>query len=234
MRALTLVISLFMFTFAHGAHESFKGTIYEKDSSPLKELYKYEHKVKAEDKKVSVENHFFDLEGKEVTTEFAEIAPGEKVIMFKQIQKQLEAEGLIEVKDDKVYFTYTKDGKTKKEEEKLKDNFVVTPTVIPYLQKNWEQIKAGKDVDIRLGVVDRLETVGFRFKKDREDTFDGKKVLLVRLEPSTWAIRQIVDPLTFTMSEDGSRLLQLVGRTPLKKNVNGKWKDLDALTKYIY
>ncbi len=84
----------------------------------------------------------------------------------------------------------------------------------------------------RLAVVDRLETVGFEFFKEKDTELDGKKAVVVKMKPSSFIIAAIVKPLHFYFTTDGATLLQIDGRTTVKKNVNGAYKDLDAITVY--
>ena len=149
-------------------------------------------------------------------------------------QKQIEATGEIEVVGNEIKFSYTKKGKTQTAVEKLVDNFVVPPTLVPYLQANWDKLIAGKTLDIRFGVVDRRETVGFDFKVQGEKEVNGKKLTVVKMRPSSFLIAAIVNPLFFYFDPEGPKLIQIEGRVPPKKKVGSAWKDLDALSVYSY
>jgi hypothetical protein len=76
-----------------------------------------------------------------------------------------------------------------------------------------------------------METVGFAFRKDSETTWHGRKVIIVKMEPSSRIIAALVEPLFFTIeSAPPHRVVQYVGRTTPKIQAGGKWKDLDAVT----
>ena len=66
----------------------------------------------------------------------------------------------------------------------------------------------------------------------RKVDLEGKKSIVVKMKPSSFIIAAIVKPLHFYMSTDGATLYQIDGRTTVKKNVNGSFKDLDAVTVY--
>ena len=94
-----------------------------------------------------------------------------------------------------------------------------------------DALSRGEKVKCRYIVVPRSETVGFTFVKDSETTWQGRSVLVVRMEATSRIIAALVDPLFFTMEKDAPhRTVQYVGRTTPKIQVGGKWKDLDAVT----
>lgn len=214
----------------------FSAKIFEAGSNKQKQLYSFERTAEEKSAGLIVETIFKDLQGQVAITEYAELVPGEsdKVKLYKQSHKQLGAEGIVEVKNGKAHFTYTIDGKTKSSSESVGENFVVTPTILTYLQKRWEKIKKGESIEIRLGVLDRLETVGFEYFKDKEMDLNGTKAVVVKMKPSSMIIAALVKPLYFYFSEDGRRLLEVHGRVMPKQKVDNKFKDLDAVTVYEY
>lgn len=172
-------------------------------------------------------------DGKEAVSEEAFLSGG-KLGKYLLHQKQLGHEGSLEIRDGKARFSYTKDGKTETDEEDAAPNLIVGPTTVDYLHANWDKLMAGDDVDVRYASLDRKETVGFKFFKIEDKIVDGKPVALVKMKPSSFVIAAIVKPLIFTFDKTTKRLLELDGRTLPKQNVDGKWKDLDALIVYKY
>lgn len=192
--------------------------------------YQTQTKLKNEEKE-TVENTFTSPAGEVLAIERAEFV-AEKIIRYEQDQKQLATMGVVEVKNEEVHFSFTKNGKTKTAKEKWTSEFVVGPSVVAYLQKNWSQLMNGGAVNSRLGVVDRLETVGFTFKKEKELVLNGEKVVQLKMKPSSFLISALVDPLLFSFKADGSRLVELDGRAVVKEKVGEKAKDFDAHTIY--
>jgi len=201
------------------------------DQSKL--LYNYNHESKTDGEKRTVKNTFTSPGGETVATEDVEFEGGQ-VKMYRQVQNQTKSDGKIEVKGDDLIFTHIKDGKSKSAKEKKTDNFVVGPSIVSYLQGRWSDVTGGKDISVRMGVVDRRETVGFTFKKVNEIDYKGQKAVVVRMKPTSFVIAALVDPLHFTFAADGSRLLELNGRVIPKREEGGKFKDLDAITVYEY
>lgn len=208
-----------------------RAKIFDKDGKEL--LFNYEQFRDEQGNKISLRNVFTGADGKEAVIEKAQLTD-RKVSAYELDQKQLGAQGKIEVRDGRVFFSYTEGGKTKTGDEKLKDNFVVGPSLVTYAQDHWTQIKSGEAIDIRLAVLDRRETVGFTLKKISDTTFEGQKAIAVRMKPTSFVIAALVSPLQFTFAEDGSRLLEIRGRAVPKRMVDGKFKDLDARTLYVY
>jgi hypothetical protein len=56
----------------------------------------------------------------------------------------------------------------------------------------------------------------------------------VKMKPSSVFISALVDPLHFYLTPDGHRLIELDGRTQIKRQDGSKWKDLDGITRYEY
>jgi predicted lipoprotein with Yx(FWY)xxD motif len=96
----------------------------------------------------------------------------EEVTFFSQDHRQMKSTGEIKVSADKVDFQYTAKGKTKESSEALEKNFVISSSVVSYLKKHWKEIKTGKTVKVRFGVLDRQETVGFEFFKTEDINYD--------------------------------------------------------------
>jgi len=221
----------------------FKAKVYDQESGKQKLLFTYQRKNEQKnDLRVGTSTYFDPASPTEPvaieTTEFAKDGAIEKVVSYHMSQKQIGAEGQIDVSKDKINFTFAKNGSTKKSEETLTDNFVVGPSIVLYLQRHWDEISKGDKIKIRFGVPDRAETVGFEFFKDRDESVTNDSVTVktwvIKMKPSSFIIAALVKPLFFYMLPDGSRLIEVHGRTQLKRKVDGSYKDLDAVTVYDY
>lgn len=180
---------------------------------------------------------FKDADGKVAaieTTTFALKNGSETLVSYIQDQKQLEALGKVEIVGDEAKFSYTRDGKTKTATEKVSGDFVVGPSLVSFLKSNWEKIAKGETVKARFVVVDRLETVGFQYFKEKEKDVQGKPGVVVKMKPSSFLIAAIVDPLHFAFDKDGQQLLELEGRTVVKIQKESKFKDFDGFTVYTH
>ena len=113
------------------------------------------------------------------------------------------------------------------------DNDTLIDDMIPaFIVSHWEQLNEGLPVKFRYIVLSRKETVGFKLVKDTETTWQNQPVLHIKMEPTSFIIAQLVDPLLFVVEKGGNHhILQYIGRTtPLIKTNGNKWKELDAIS----
>jgi hypothetical protein len=134
-----------------------------------------------------------------------------------------------------IFFEFTAspgaDAKKSTESERTDMETLVDDMIPGFITTHWKDLASGAPAKFRYIVPSRCETVGFRLVKESETTRNGKPVLRIKMEPTSFIIAQLVDPLYFVVEKDGAhRILQYLGRTtPVVKNGN-KWKDLDADT----
>lgn len=131
----------------------------------------------------------------------------------------------------KINFEYSEGSTRKTGSEKFLNEILVSDMVAPYIAAHWDELEKGETVKCRLVSVSRAETVGFKFFKESDSTWHGKPVTIVTLQPSSFIIAKIVDPLHFAFERGGQhRVYQYSGRTTPSVQKNGKWQDLDAVT----
>lgn len=231
----TIAIGLVVATASQAAMSPhFTAKIYDlNDRSKLMFDYKSEFEVTG-DTKVYV-NTVYDLKGELLVTEKTVLKDdGKTLVSFEQDQKQLKTVGKVEVHDGKAYFTFTRDGKTKTDDESAGNDFIVTATLVAFVQANWDAVMKGDTIKARLAVLDRLETVGFQFRKDSERQINGTPAVVLKMKPSSFVISALLNPLYISFSADGKHLLELEGRANVKVSVDGKLKDFDGYTVYSY
>jgi hypothetical protein len=210
----------------------FTGDVYQLGDLK-KPLFRLERTEEGKPEKLTTRGKFTSLDGKPVVNEEAILENG-SLRLYKQDHLQLAESGTVEVKDGKVLFQYTRNGKTENASEKATDNLIVGPNTMEFLHKHWTGILAGETVHARFAVPDRLETVGFKFFKTAELDKDGKTTVTVRMKASSIVIAALIDPLDFQIDKATLRLNALKGRTLPKLLVKGSWKDLDAQIFYHY
>jgi hypothetical protein len=229
--AFSGVVSLASPETAHAAKQTLSvAKIYDlNDRSKHLYNFKNEFEVTADTKRMI--STYTDLDGKllvQETTILKVMAGKEALVSYDLDHKQMGATGRIEVRDGQAHFTYTKGGETKTASEKVGDDFIVSTMIVGFLNRNWEKIKQGEALKVRLGVVDRRETVGFSYVKMAE----SGDFVKVKMRPSSMIISALVNPLIWTMSPDGSHLKELEGRAQVKTAEGNKFKDFDGYTVY--
>jgi hypothetical protein len=115
--------------------------------------------------------------------------------------------------------------------EALQPDILINDMVGTFLAAHWDQLCRGEKVGFRYVVLSRRETVGFTFKKESEMQWRGKNVLVLKMEPSSFVIAALIDPLRFLVERDHPhRVLQYSGPTAPKLGRPGHWTELDAVT----
>ena len=113
----------------------------------------------------------------------------------------------------------------------MKDPVVVGPTLFGFILVNMERLLGGEKIDVRFAVSERLETIGFKLEKAKEE-ISGK--IQIKMSPSSFVISILVDPLYFTFDANTRKITKFEGRVPPKVKINDVWKDFDARTEYEF
>jgi hypothetical protein len=107
-----------------------------------------------------------------------------------------------------------------------------TPTVEPLILREWARLAAGETVPFRLLVPSRQDVYQFRLMREDSPAMARPGHLVVRMEPGTWFVRQLVDPLFFWLEEaPPHRLMEFRGRVSIKTD-GGDDQDLRIVYTY--
>ena len=102
-----------------------------------------------------------------------------------------------------------------------------------FVVSHWKSLMQGAKVRCRYIVVPRRQRVGFTFVKESESTRQGKLVIIIKMEPTSLLIAQLVDPVYFTVEKAKThRILQYTGRTTPRIKKGNKWEPWDAISVY--
>ena len=177
---------------------------------------------------------FSDMAGQPAFTEEATLENG---LLVKNIitQHQTGEKASIEVRDGQIYFSRTNSGeKEKTASEKLKQPLLVPAAFAHFVKTHWESLAKGEALEFRFAVWQRLETVGFQFKKVKDEGEGDNKVLVLKMKPTSFIISALVDPLTFRYAYKNQRIISYEGRVSPKIKKGDSFKDLDALVVYHF
>ena len=221
---MTLVLTFAAAGSSLGAE--FSGKFYEKSSNRKKLLFTNTSRFITEGPLKVQRVTFADPEGAELVVEETHWENG---VLKKAgiVHHQTGESGWVDVSKDKLVFHYTKEGKTKTAEEPRTANFIVSGDLTDYVRDHWAAILKGETVETRLAVLDRLETIGFKFTKDRDVKIDGRDYVVVVMAPTSFFIRLVAKPVAFTFNADGVGVIAVDGRTSPKVKRDGQWHDLD-------
>ena len=218
------------------APASLTGTLYDQAGTNV--LFKFRRTATRAGTNLNVLREYTWPDGKLAARETVTYQ-GDKLAGYNLDELQIGAYGSAKIIHDptnnaagKIEFNYAvPNGRLEKATESLRPDTLTSDMVAPFLADHWAELSKGREVKCRYLVVPRKETVGFAFARHAESRWRGTPVVVIRMEPSSWIIRQIVEPLFFTVEKEGQhRILQYTGRTTPKIKSKGGWKDLDALS----
>ncbi len=174
-------------------------------------------------------------DGSRRTTEYitpdGELAASERVLLkngeleeYTVLEHTAGRRALVRRVEDKVVFSYTKDGHTETRSEDYGEGLVVGQTLIPYIQSHWKRLMGDEDVQVRFAIFRRLRTLWLRIQKHDEQEGDGGKRVVLRIRPRSLILRAFVKPIYLTFSGDGRTVYNFIGRSIPLRMVNGSWK----------
>jgi hypothetical protein len=216
------------------------GHVYERGSDFKTAMFNYERRVWQEGEYTKGQSSYFDLGGKLLQREEYTFKDN-KVISHEYHQHQVNEYGTAKINGKKISVSFSEDGKTQSKEIEDDGVLILPMSIAQMLSDNWEKIMNGATVETRFISVERLDTIGFSFKKKADLTYEGKEAVQIQMKPTSFIIASIVDPILMTLEKGGEhRLLESNGRLPVRVSKYGDskkrsdWKALDAVLKIDY
>jgi len=213
------------------------GSIYDRPGGRL--LFTFRRTATQTGDVVSVLREFHNPDGSLAALERVRYERG-RLVRFELDEGQIGATGnaLVEPlpnQRQRIQFQYTtrstRADRPKRESETLRDQVLINDMLPGFMTDHWDELTRGETVQFRYIVVPRLETIAFKLKRESAGDLRGKKVVRIKMEPSSRLIAQFLDPLVFTVEADPPhRILQYWGRTTPKIRSGQSWNDLDALS----
>jgi hypothetical protein len=143
---------------------------------------------------------------------------------------QLGQTGGIRVQDDQITFRVTDGNIERVRVERLTGDVVVGPTLVGYVVRRLDGLARGEVAEVRLAVLDRMETIGFELAAVAAPA----GLTRIQMTPSSFLIRLAVDPVIFTFETSTRQLVRLEGRVPTKIRDGDRWKDFNARVEYAF
>ncbi len=213
------------------------GAIYDKPDGRL--LFTFRRSATRTGEVVSVLREFRNPDGSAAAEERVLYQRGH-LMRFELSEQQVGASGSARVEEAanrrrRIDFQYTtgsgSGAKTRQNVETVREVPLINDMLPGFLVEHWDELNRGETLRFRYILVPRLETIGFKLRRESVDEFHGKKVLRVKMEPASRLIAQFLDPLLFTVEVDSPhRILQYWGRTTPKIRKGQEWQDLDGVT----
>ena len=109
-------------------------------------------------------------------------------------------------------YHFTAQGKETKEEDDLEENAIIPDMIGAHVLKNWDILMSGEEVKVRLMILERQETIGFKFFLDKEREVNGKKVVDLIMKPSSIFIAMIAPNFHLSFEKEAPhRILEIKG-----------------------
>ncbi|MFM6929579.1 MAG: hypothetical protein ACKOX6_14010 [Bdellovibrio sp.] len=234
MKKIASFVAVLLIPFALHAQEKVSANLFDLKSNQGKKLFTFQLDITPQGAESLVVSEFRDLTGKVVVAEKG-VVKGPELVSYEIDRPQTSEKGRIAVRDGRIFFEYEgPNGKKKSSDEKVKGLILCSANFSSFVKAHWEELSAGKSLDVRFAVWDRLETVGFTLKKIKDVTQGDKRLLELQMKPTSFVIAAIVDPVNLWYAYDDQKIQVLKGRVAPKFQGDGKWKDLDAEVVYTY
>ena len=217
------------------------GTIYEKDTKPLRLLFTFRRSAKQDGSVTIVSREYMYPDGRPASRETLRYERDE-LVRVESEQLQIGARGKailqrVEGSSPKrlIQFEYqTGSGpKVKKaSNDETQQGVVLINDMIPgFLVANWDDLMQGRAVRFRYLIISRLETIEFKLEKTEQTQLEERSVVRFRMRPTNRISQMMIDPIVFTVERDAPhRILQYPGRTSPRIQRGTRWQELDALT----
>jgi hypothetical protein len=242
MKILIHCVTAILFHSAFGLAETRQAKIFAIDKSEGSPLFLQttEHS-KAPDGLEKTVTTIKDAEGNVAIYEEAEFR-GDNLVSQYVRQLQTKESYRADVKDGVVTFlrfkiegsSETSTGKPKSEpQSKNQDEpFITGPVFENFLNRHWSELLDGKTIDVRLGVLEVAESVGFKFWIPKPPKGTSGDPVQVLMKPSNLFISLALDTIEIDVDPSSHHIIRYVGRTPLVAMKNGKNKPLDGNVVY--
>lgn len=210
-----VTLSLFACLFAHANTaplRKYSGVCFEEGSGRKKTLftYTYEEERPAPEKLRTI-TRYFNADGSLNLIEEGILQ--EDKLTFYSIDRKGEGErGSAEVRNGRVHFTYTKNGRTKKNDVEWSPDFTMNPSLGAAMLAHWPKTLKGEPLVLRMGAVEFQDTFGFKFSKHADVSLAGKPAIEVHMRPSSFFIGIFVGTSRMIYSPTGERLLEYHGQ----------------------
>jgi hypothetical protein len=208
----------------------YRGATFTQRNTASDPLYRYERRVLAAPGGLNVSHITNDPAGRVIIVESALLSPQYEIQRFEAANQQAGFFGSVQLSNNGRHLEYelTDNGKVTKASEDVTDPVVSGPSMFGFILKNWETLKAGNKLSVRMLALKDKTTYGFDIKYEKHS--DGQASFTVT--PSSFLIRMAIAPLRVVFDANTKAPLRYEGRVPPMEMLAGKLKDLDARVEY--
>lgn len=189
-----------------------------------------------DDQNYTVDSALVDEKKIEVMTEKLKVVNGEISQHFVE-QKQTQESWKTDVIENKVkiFRTYLEKDKLKTEIKEFDKPLVLVngPYMNTFIKKNWKVLSDNKIIEFDFLVLELLKPIRFTIQKmEMKKDSVGKDLMVIKMVPNNFFIKQLVDPLYFQFSQQSQMITYFKGRTPVKIKLKNSFEPFDAEINY--
>ena len=208
----------------------YRGSTFPNRQSMGVPLFRYDRRVLDAAAGTTASHITSDPAGRVIILESATLSNQYDVRRFEVTNQQSGFSGSVHVSNDgrRLEYELNENGKVSKASEDVSAPVVCGPSLFGFIQRQWEPLKAGATIPVRMVVLQEKTTYGFdlKFGKSTNDQ------AMFTLTPSNFLIRMAIAPLTVTLDARTKAPVRYEGRVPPMESVDGKLKSLDARVEY--
>jgi hypothetical protein len=116
---------------------------------------------------------------------------------------------------------------TRRNRERFDERVTVGPTVIPWAQRHWSALTAGRELTIRYAVLDQLRSFEFRLAM-AHDHPRADRHAVIKMWPASVVLRVFVSPVYLMFTRDGRAFHGMIGRLLPVTVHHGKPRPIDG------
>ncbi len=208
----------------------YEGTVFGLNRTGTEPLFKYERRVARTASGHAASHMTSDPSGAVIIVESAEASSDYALQRFDAVNLQTGQAGSVTVSNNGRRLDYHLDdnGRVSTASEDISAPAVSGPQLFGFILKNWDVLKAGNKVPVRMIVLKDLTTYGFDIRFEKQDL----GTTMFSVTPSSFFVRMAISPMHLTFDTQRKSVLHYEGRVPPMEMIADKLKDLDARVEY--
>jgi hypothetical protein len=128
---------------------------------------------------------------------------------------------------EELFYEQHVNGVTRRNRERFDERVTVGPTVIPWAQRHWKELAAGRELTVRYAVRDQLRTFEFRLATAHDHPRADRETV-VKIWPASFMLRLFVSPVYLIFTWDGHAFRGMIGRLLPVTVQHGKVRPIDG------
>jgi len=123
---------------------------------------------------------------------------------------------------DKIIFSFSRGDIDKRGEDDYTSDLVMGPTLTDFLHTRWNELLSGGTIYFHLPAMTLQRIARFQIRKLDDSPYARKGVVVLKMDVANIFLRLLVAPVELVYDLQTKRLLEIHGKSLLKRKVNGK------------